>query len=305
MVHVATQPDQSRFPGLGQAEVAHDLAARLPRLVLEARRVSASLAHGIHGRGRAGPGENFWQFRPFYSGEPAGNVDWRRSARDGRLYVREREWEAAQTVQLWIDRSVSMAYASTHALAPKVERAIVLGLALAETLVLAGERVGYMGLLNPRAARRIGEQIAEALAADRGGASRDLPPAAPLKRRDEALIIGDFLSPLQDIDAAISSISASGAGGHAILIVDPVEEVFPFTGQTELIDPETGDRLRLGDAAAWRDGYRRRIASHRDGLRDILNRRGFTFTIHHTDRPASEAALRVLALVASRRNGEA
>ncbi|MGV6873320.1 DUF58 domain-containing protein [Pseudochelatococcus sp. B33] len=305
MVHVAIQPDQSRFPGLGEAEIAHDLAARLPRLVLESRRVSASLAHGIHGRGRAGPGESFWQFRPFHSGESAGNIDWRRSARDGRLYVREREWEAAQTVQLWIDRSVSMAYASAHASAPKVERAIVLGLALAETLVFAGERVGYMGLLSPRASRRIGEQIAEALAADAAGATRDLPPATPLKRRDEALIIGDFLVPLQDIDEVVSSIATSGAGGHAILIVDPVEEVFPFTGQTELFDPETGERLRLGDAAAWRDDYRKRIAGHREGLRDILTRRGFTLTVHHTDRPASEAALRVLALVASRRNERA
>lgn len=303
MVHVAIQPDRSRFPGLGEAGIAHDLASRLPRLVLEARRVSASLAHGIHGRGRAGPGESFWQFRPFHSGESAGNVDWRRSARDGRLYVREREWQAAQTVQLWVDRSISMAYASAQATAPKVERAIVLGLALAETLVLAGERVGYMGLLSPRAARRIGEQIAQALAADAAGAGRDLPLAIPLKRRDEAIVIGDFLVPLQEIETAVSSIAASGAGGHAVMIVDPVEEVFPFTGQTELVDPETGERLRLGDAAAWRDGYRARLASHREGLREILARHDFTFTLHHTDRPASEAALRVLALVAGRRNG--
>lgn len=305
MVHVAVQPDQSRFPGLGEAEIAHELAARMPRLVLESRRVSASLAHGIHGRGRAGPGESFWQFRPFYSGESAGNVDWRRSARDGRLYVREREWEAAQTMQLWIDRSVSMAYASAQALAPKVERAIVLGLALAETLVFAGERVGYMGLLNPRASRRIGEQIAETLARDVAGAAHDLPPEKPLKRRDEALIIGDFLTPLQEIDAVISSISANGAGGHALMIVDPVEEAFPFTGQTELLDPETGGRLRLGDAAAWGEDYRRRFARHREGLRAILTRRGFSLTVHHTDRPASEAALRVLTLVSARRDGGA
>ncbi|MBB3810764.1 DUF58 domain-containing protein [Pseudochelatococcus contaminans] len=305
MVHVATQPDRSRFPGLAEAEAAHDLAARLPRLVLESRRVSASLAHGIHGRGRAGPGENFWQFRPFYSGESAGNVDWRRSARDGRLYVREREWEAAQTMQLWIDRSLSMAFASSLALAPKVERAIVLGLALAETLVLAGERVGYAGALSPRANRQIGEQIAQVLAADATGAANDLPPAIPLKRRDETLLIGDFLSPLADIERVVSTITSNGAGGHAIMIVDPVEETFPFAGQTELIDPQTGERLRLGEAAAWRDSYRQRIASHRAGLQDIMTRRGLTLTTHHTDRPASEAALRVLSLIASRRDGKA
>ena len=84
----------------------------MPRLVLEARRVSSLLAHGLHGRRRAGPGESFWQFRPFVTGEAAARIDWRRSARDDRLYVREREWEAAHTIWLWIDRSASMGFAS-------------------------------------------------------------------------------------------------------------------------------------------------------------------------------------------------
>ena len=72
------------------------LAASMPRLILEARRVAATVIHGLHGRRRAGPGENFWQYRRFVSGEPASRVDWRRSARDDHLYVRELEWEAAQ-----------------------------------------------------------------------------------------------------------------------------------------------------------------------------------------------------------------
>ena len=83
------------------------LAASLPRLVLEARRIAANVIHGLHGRRRAGSGESFWQYRRFVSGEPSQNVDWRRSARDDHLYVREQEWEAAHTVWLWPDRSCS------------------------------------------------------------------------------------------------------------------------------------------------------------------------------------------------------
>ena len=86
------------------------LAASMPRLILEARRVAATVIHGLHGRRRAGPGENFWQYRRFVSGEPAARVDWRRSARDDHLYVREQEWEAAHTVWIWPDRSPSMAF---------------------------------------------------------------------------------------------------------------------------------------------------------------------------------------------------
>ena len=87
----------------------------MPRLILEARRVAATVIHGLHGRRRAGTGENFWQFRRFMSGEPARSIDWRRSARDDHLYVREREWEAAHTVWLWADRSPSMDFASRAA----------------------------------------------------------------------------------------------------------------------------------------------------------------------------------------------
>src|SRR6266576_5877883 len=125
------------------------LAANLPRLILESRKIAATVIHGLHGRRRAGSGENFWQFRRFVSGEPASRVDWRRSARDDHLYVREQEWEAAHTVWIWPDRSPSMYFASPLAKATKLDRALIMGLALAEVLVEGGERVGVPGLTRP------------------------------------------------------------------------------------------------------------------------------------------------------------
>src|SRR6187455_3788906 len=102
------------------------LAAAMPRLILVSRRIAATVIHGLHGRRRAGPGENFWQYRRFLSGEPARRVDWRRSARDGVLYVREQEWEAAHTVWLWPDRSPSMAFTSQLANESKLSRTLVI-----------------------------------------------------------------------------------------------------------------------------------------------------------------------------------
>src|ERR1700689_1411813 len=108
------------------------LADAMPRLILEARRVAPPVIHGLHGRRRAGTGENFWEYRRFMPGEPASNFDWRRSARDDHLYVREREWEASHTVWIWPDRSPSMVFASTLAQDTKLFRTLVIGLALAE-----------------------------------------------------------------------------------------------------------------------------------------------------------------------------
>src|SRR3981189_561011 len=145
---------------------ARALAEPLPRLILEARRIAATVIHGLHGRKRAGPGENFWQYRRFVWGEPARRVDWRRSARDDHLYVREQEWEAAHTVWLWPDRSPSMTFRSKLAQEPKLERALVVAFALAEVLVHAGERVGVPGLMRPTGSRNVLDKFANAIVHD-------------------------------------------------------------------------------------------------------------------------------------------
>src|SRR5215471_16524976 len=142
------------------------LAATMPRLILEARRVAATVIHGLHGRRRAGSGENFWQYRRFVSGEPAQRVDWRRSARDDHLYVREQEWEAAHTVWIWPDRSPSMLFASREARDSKLERSLIVAFALAELLVAGGERVGIPGLMHPTASRSVIDKMAQAMLHD-------------------------------------------------------------------------------------------------------------------------------------------
>ena len=158
---------------------ASTLAARLPSLVVAARQVAHSLLHGVHGRRQAGPGETFWQFRPFVSGEPAARVDWRRSAREDRAFVREREWEASHTIWIWFDRSPSMAFASSLAPCAKVDRAAVLAFALADLAVRGGERAGLIGLTPPLAGRDVIERFAEAV----GPRSAAAAPSPGCRRR--------------------------------------------------------------------------------------------------------------------------
>ncbi len=290
-----------RQPGRVTAGTALDLARRLPRVVLEARRVAASIA-GVHGRRRAGPGETFWQFRPLGSGESATRIDWRRSARDGKLYVREREWEAAHTVHLWMDRSASMGFASHLAKDSKVDRALVTGLALAEVLVEAGERVAHLGLTSPSASPRIIEQLAEAIASDASGLESDMPPALPLSPQSEAIIITDALSDIGGWAERIAMIASRGCKGHLVLIADPIEETFPFAGQAELFDLEAGLKLRVGDTAIWREDYLKRLESHREALLGACNKAGWTMMIHRTDKLASTMVLTMAERIAAARH---
>jgi uncharacterized protein (DUF58 family) len=269
---------------------SRSLAATLPRLVLEARRIAANVIHGLHGRRRAGSGESFWQYRRFVSGEPAQNVDWRRSARDDHLYVRELEWEAAHTIWLWPDRSLSMAFASKQARDSKLERALIVTFALAELLVAGGERVGIPGLMNPTASRGVLDKMAQAILHDTG-ARDSLPPSFVPAALAEIVVLSDFWSPISEIKTMLAGLSASGAHGTLVQVVDPAEESFPYSGRVEFIEPETGQLITAGRAERWAEDYVNRVAIHRDRIRAEAGKLGWMFSTHTTSRSAAELLL--------------
>ena len=266
------------------------LAASLPRLVLEARRIAANVIHGLHGRRRAGTGENFWQYRRFISGEPSQNVDWRRSARDDHLYVREHEWESAHTVWLWPDRSPSMAFASRTARDSKLERTLIVTFALAELLVAGGERVGIPGLMSPTASRGVIDKMAQAMLHD-DAARPSLPPSFVPSALAEIVVLSDFWSPISEITAMLAGLSASGAHGVLVQIVDPAEETFPYSGRIEFVEPEGHGVITAGRAERWVSDYVQRVALHRDQIRAETGRLDWLFTTHTTDRSAAELLL--------------
>ena len=284
---------------VGQSQA---LAASMPRLILEARRIAATIIHGLHGRRRAGSGENFWQYRRFMSGEPAARIDWRRSARDDQLYVREQEWEAAHTVWIWPDRSPSMIFRSPLAKETKLDRALIMGLALAEVLVEGGERVGVPGLTRPSGARNVVEKIAQAMIYDPVARS-SLPPTFAPSPLAEIIVLSDLWSPIAEVHSTIAQLSATGVQGHVVQIVDPAEETFPYSGRIEFIEPEGAGSITAGRAETWRDDYAGRIARHRAEIRLETDRLGWSFIIHRTDRPASELLLKLHEQLGAGRDG--
>jgi len=274
----------------------HTLAASMPRLILEARRVAATVIHGLHGRRRAGPGENFWQYRRFVSGEPASRVDWRRSARDDHLYVREQEWEAAHTVWIWPDRSPSMHFVSSLARDTKLYRTLVIALALAEVLVEGGERVGVPALMRPTGSRTVVERIAQAIAVDRSERP-SLPPNFAPSPLAEVVLLSDLWSEIGEVKRTITQLSGSGSQGHVVQIVDPAEETFPYWGRVEFVEPEGGARITAGRAENWRADYTAELTRHRAAIRNETDRLGWSFTLHRTDRAATELLLALHARI--------
>jgi uncharacterized protein (DUF58 family) len=277
---------------------AEHVAAALPPLLVAAERVAATVAQGVHGRRRVGQGETFWQFRQYQPGDPVPRSDWRESAKSQRLYIRETEWEAAQSVWLWRDTSGSMDYASSDAWPTKRQRADLLTLALAALLVRGGERVALLGSGSaPNHGRAVLHRLA--LEIERAGGGGNLPLFEPLPRYAQLVLVGDLLAPLDEIRAVLGRFAASGLKGHLLQVLDPAEETLPFSGRVRFEGMEREAPLLISRVETVRERYVERLARHREGLAAAARAAGWTFGVHRTDRPPNTALLALYAVLAA------
>ena len=285
---------------------AEQAASVLPPLLIAAERVAVTVAQGVHGRRRVGQGETFWQFRQYQPGDAASRIDWRESAKSQRLYVRETEWEAAQSVWLWRDSSPSMDYSSAEYLTgaewpTKRDRAELLLVALASLLIRGGERLTLLGSgIAPMNGRIALSRVVEMIGRDPKADS--LPDFEPLPRAGQLVLIGDFLSPLESVNAIVTRFAAAGLKGHMLLVADPAEEDLPFDGRIRFAGIEERDEVVISRVESIRGDYTHRYQRHREGLAAIAGTVGWSFGFHRTDRPPHLALLALFtALSADRR----
>jgi uncharacterized protein (DUF58 family) len=273
-------------------EEAEALSAALPPLLVDAERLASAVSLGIHGRRKAGMGESFWQFRRFRAEDPSTAVDWRQSAKSQHLFVREREWEVAQSVWFWRDGSAGMDFKSSAV--SKRERASLLALALASALVRGGERVALYGEGRaPASSRATLRRMALALGS--GVPSDALPPDAPVSRNAHFVWLSDFLAPIPALEAAFRRFSQSGVSGQLVHIVDPAEEDFPYEGRTRFEAPGEALSETLGRAEVVAPSYRARFKAHAETVRQLAGRQGWHYLAHRTDRPAQTALVSLYA----------
>lgn len=260
---------------------AETLGGSLPPLLAEAELLASTIMLGEHGRRRAGMGDEFWQYRPAHAGDSARMIDWRRSARSDTTFVREREWQAAQSVTLWVDTSRAMSFASAGT--TKSDRARLLALATAVLLLRGGERVGLSGQdTPPRSGKSQLLALTRALTAPDAPADYGAPDATGITAHGRALFASDFLGDLTGVETALARASDRGARGVLLQILDPAEEDFPFDGRT-IFESMGGtlrhETLRAGDLRAR---YLERLAERKDRLQTLARAVGWHFTTHHT-----------------------
>jgi uncharacterized protein (DUF58 family) len=260
--------------------------------MVEAERLAAAVSLGVHGRRKAGMGESFWQFRRYRAEDPSIAIDWRQSAKSTHLYVREREWEAAQGVWFWRDGSAGMRFGTGGV--QKVDRASVLAIALANLLVRGGERVALYGEGRaPQSSRLAVRRIAHAMSEKDDSAA--LPPDAPITKNGQIVWLSDFLSPLEDLEAAMARLARHGVQGHLVHIVDPQEEDFPFRGRTRFDAPGQPQSETIGRAENVGEAYRARFKAHAETVAAIARKQRWSYLMHRTDRSAMTTLIAMVA----------
>ncbi|WP_245190889.1 DUF58 domain-containing protein [Jannaschia formosa] len=273
----------------------------MPALLLGAERLAATILLGEHGRKRAGAGDSFWQYRGAQPGDSRRAIDWRQSARGDDHFVRETEWQAAQTLMLWVDDAASMRFAAGDR-PSKLRRAQTLALALAVLVIKAGERAGLAQLAEPPKGGR-GQIIRIADALMEGGEVPEYgtprPQVMPMGAR--AVFLSDFLGDPAPLTEALTSAADRGVTGTLVQVLDPDEEAFPYDGRTVFESMSGAVRFETLKADRLREDYLSRLAARRAQLRDLCARTGWRFQLHHTNQSAESALLSLYSALEKRR----
>ncbi len=283
---------------VGLRRDAETIAGALPPLLTEAEMLAATVSMGVHGRRRAGAGEDFWQYRQAIPGDALSQIDWRRSARSDSFYIRQMEWESAQTVSLWVDHARAMDYRGPQAVCTKRERAALLALALAVLLVKGGERIALMGTAaaTPRNGRAQIGRMALALAGAVPGARElrpdyGMPPPDRFLRGGRAVFFSDFLGDPEAVRPAMERAADQGVRGCLVQVLDETEEVFPFDGRMIFESMSGATWFESQRARALRDAYLARLAERRAWLAEMAGHFGWRVLHHRTSESPRTALL--------------
>ena len=286
--------------------------AALGSLPLRARRLADAVGAGRHRSRRKGASVEFADYRDYQPGDDLRRVDWRLYGRTDRVQIRDAHEETPLRVQLLLDVSASMSYASRPGLLTKLDLARSLLGALALLVRRQRDACG-IGLLTddllhylpPSAAPGRLRAVWGALEAPTLGTPTAL--ASALERVAEVVpraclcvIASDFYEEPAALEAVVRRLHFDRQDVLALHVVDPAEADFEFLEPAEFADLETTTRIQLDPVAAAR-AYRAAFAAHQRALAEVFRGSGFDYLVLRTD----ASPLTALAAYLARRAGKA
>lgn len=270
-----------------------DVAARVGRLNLVARKAVDGFITGLHRSPHLGFAIEFAEHRPYVPGDEIRRIDWLAYARTDRLYVKLHEQQTNLRCQIILDASRSMAYAGREGGATKFQYARYLAALLGYLMLSQQDAVGLSLFDNvlrhhtgPSAKLGSLQRIFDLL--DRTeprnttalvGVLHEL--AERVTQRGLIVLLSDLLDDPEHICRALRHFVFKKHQVIVFHILDPAELEFPFTRLAHFADPETGART-LTDPSQVRDEYRKAIDAHINTCRRQCTDAGIEYILANT-----------------------
>ncbi len=274
------------------------VVASIDDLELAARLIVEGLRTGEHRSPFHGYSAEFSQHRPYRIGDDLKYLDWKLLARTDRLYSRQFRETTNLSAIIVLDASASMAFPSNGL--SKFRYAAVAAAALAYLIVDQGDAAGFMTMagdalrfLPARSGRaHLRSLLAQIDRLSPAGAwqpERVIPRAAELlKRRGLLIVISDFYD---DEEATRRELRRAKTRGHDVSmlqIMSHEEIAFPFAGDLEFEDLESGAK-RVVTADAVAHDYRASVGEFLTRCRDQAGRDGIDYALLPTSEPPERA----------------
>lgn len=281
-----------------------EVLSRISSLELLARSVVEGFVSGLHRSPYKGFSVDFMEYRPYIPGDDLMHVDWKAFARTDKLFVKEFEDETNTQIDILVDISGSMGYASIgHS---KFDYALYLASALAYLSVRQRDAVGLTlfdnkvrtRLPSRSTKRHLHAMLREMERAEVGEATLMGKPLHELAeqrtRRGFVILVSDMLG---DLDSLVEGLKHFRFKGHEVIlfqVLDPQELGFNFEDVIEFEDLESGEKILI-DAQSAKELYTENLNKHQNELRKQCGLMGVDLTTLATDQPLDYALFNYLA----------
>ena len=280
-------------------EFTPDFLARLEHLRIKTRREYAGLGKGSHLSPRRGSSLEFSDFRHYALGDDFRYIDWGLYGRTDKLYIKLFKEEEDLLTYIFLDASGSMGLPENDR---KFEAARATALAVAYVALAGGDRVMIRVLGGtggpPKAALVYGRhrivEIARQLAELRPAGEVDLAPVlaremVSIRRAGKVFVVSDFLAMVDSVERALGLFTAANMDVSAVQILGGNElDSQGLQGDVEIVDAESGERLRVSLGPRERERYRLTLQRLSGEIRNFCFRRGLRYVLYTTDRDFHE-----------------
>ena len=238
---------------------------------------------------KIGIGEEFWDYRDYVPGDSLKKIDWKKSSKFSKLFIKNNENQNSKNIWFWINNSVSMNYRFSKKTERKIERAQIIGLILIDIFLRSGEKVGIigsdLGLQN-------GKNKLISLASNFVESSFHLFDSR-IKKGDIVFIISDFIENPKNLREKLLNLSENFYSAILIQVLDPSELNFPFKGRNRFFDPVSGLHKLFNRSENMKNIFRKKILLHQKKIKYMCDKFGWKVFTNQTNETYESLILKI------------